>query len=396
MMAKLATFHQSDGKKIFGLHRAELIGLIVFLILVFLGSDFGAFKRDYFEAHSLAMTHLHGDGGLIYLLKTIPNSASGVLPLWLYGFSKSYYVHKIFSLLTSASILILIINGCKDSHVRKYLFCSVAISPMFISATSWMLPEIFALLLVYFVHACVKKEKLSWFSVPLSFLVPISRQTFIVPIALRLFFSPRKLAIWLSTAVAATAALGLLYLIWGGLVPPRLMKVHNTPSIKSGLVALLIFSLYFLPFNIKKILNEAVYFRRLTISILIGLACAMIGTRLPALYGGGYFFTRIEAWNVTGAILIETLLYSVFFYKARLNVLLFSIVASVSFCTTNYMFLKYVDFYVLAFLSYALSDISKEEALLFVDYAKSIFTFQIFSLIVSILFYYKAAIIGLL
>ncbi|MCD4486433.1 hypothetical protein LQR31_18315 [Chromobacterium vaccinii] len=378
------------------LKKIELTGLAIFIILVFLGADFGAFRRDYFEAHSLAMTHLHGEGGLVFLLKTIPNSASGVLPLWLYGFSNNYYIHKCFSLIISALILYFIIGCSERMDTRKYLFCSVAMSPMFISATSWMLPEVFALLLVYVVHAFVKRKHLIWFGIPLAFLIPISRQTFIVPIALRLFFSPQKIKVWFYTVVAATIALAVLYFIWGGLVPPRLMKVHNTPSIKSGLIALLIFSLYFLPYNIKIIFQKKIDYRKMAMAALVGLSLSVLGSKLPPLYGGGYLFTRIESWSIVISILSETLFYGVFFYAARLNVLLFSIVASASFCTTNYMFLKYVDFYVLAFLSYSLTDISEEEAINFAGYAKSVFIFQIFSLAAAVLFYYKVKILGLL
>jgi len=75
-----------------------ILPFFVFLICFLLELDFGAFKRDYYEAHSLGMDHLHSGNNLVKLIYSIPNSASGVLPLYIYGFFKGYYLRKYVSL----------------------------------------------------------------------------------------------------------------------------------------------------------------------------------------------------------------------------------------------------------------------------------------------------------
>ena len=63
------------------------------------------------------------------------------------------------------------------------------------------------------------------------------------------------------------------------------------------------------------------------------------------------------------------------------------LLASMSFITTNYMFLKYVDFYFFAFLAYGISDINESFQLVFTEYAQSGFVFEIFSFLAASVFY---------
>lgn len=359
------------------------LSLIIFLILVYIEKDFGAYKPDYFQAHSLAMSHLHGSLDIITLLQTIPNSASGMLPLWIYGFIDNFYLRRGLSILFVLIILLLVYFYAPNEEYKKYTLSSVALSPMLISATTWVLPEVFALLLIYMIHAF---NRFPLVTLPLSLMLPWARQTFIVPLILRGAFNPiNKLYFFINT-ILAIAGLGVLYLIWGSLVPPNLTKVHLTPGIKSVIYALLIFSLYFLYSNVKAVFNE---FKptKFLISIAISSIIVTLNFYSQGVYGGGYIFSRIENLIPYTAFIIEIALLTLLFYKTKTSVLIFCIGSSISFCTTNYMFLKYVDFYVLAFLSFGLSDIDEKNKLLFGSYAKSICAFQIFSLGLSFLYY---------
>lgn len=359
------------------------LSLIIFLTLVYLEKDFGAYKADYFHAHSLSMSHLHGNLDIVTLLQTIPNSASGVLPLWIYGFTDNFYLRRGISILFVLIILLLVYFYAPNEKYKKYTLSSLALSPMLISATTWILPEVFALLLIYMIHAL---NRFPLVTLPLSLMLPWARQTFIVPLALRGAFIPINKIYFFINFVFAFAGLGFLYLIWGSLVPPNLTKVHLTPSVKSVIYALLIFSLYFFYSNVKSVLNEF-KLTKFLISVTISFIIVTLHFYSQEVYGGGYIFSRIEKLIPYTAFIIEIALLTLLFYKSKISVLIFCIVSSISFCTTNYMFLKYVDFYILAFLSYGLSDIDEKNKLLFVSYAKSICVFQIFSLGLSFLYY---------
>lgn len=166
------------------------------------------------------------------------------------------------------------------------------------------------------------------------------------------------------------------------------MNIHITPSLKSSVVGLLIFSLYFFYQNITTLKNSPVDWSRLTISIIIAVVLIWINLLQPSLFGGGYIFSRIEASNLLFAGIFETALLTLFFYKTKINTIIFFLFASLSFGTTNYIFLKYVDFYIFAFLAYGISDIDEQSKQSYTNYARSCFMFQLFSISTAIIYYY--------
>jgi len=358
---------------------------IFFLTAYFLGADFGKFKPDYYQAHSLAMIHLHQDGGIFQLLRTIPNSASGVLPLWLYGFVQGFELHKFFSLCTFLCILIIVWRVTDLNEFGRYFLMALLISPMIISATAWVLPEIFALLILILIYALSNSYPV--LAVVLSALVPFCRQTFIAPLFGRLLFWPKNLMAYFAMGLVAFLGMVVLVYIWGGLVPPNLMAVHLTPSLKSPIVALLIFSLYFFQQNVMILRTSAISTPRFLIAIAFSALLVTIGLAQPPLLGGGFIFSRIEAYNLVIAWFFEVALLTLFFCSTMPNTIAFFTLASISFGTTNYMFLKYVDFYFFAFLAYGLSDINKQFKTSFAAYSRSGFVFEFFSISAAIIFY---------
>jgi hypothetical protein len=359
---------------------------VFFLTAYLLGADFGMFQPDYFQAHSLTMAHLHRGGDFLQLLRTIPNSASGVFPLWLYGFvDQGFAVHKAMSLCVFIAVLAVIWRITRLDEYGRYFVMALLVSPMMISATAWVLPEMFSLLAVLLVFALSSSYPL--LAVALSPLVPLSRQTFIVLLGGRLFFWPKNLAAYVGMGALAAVALAALVYVWGGPVPPNLAKVHVTPSVKSPIVALLIFSLYFLYQNLRGLRAAPLNVSRLAISGVVAVALVWVGLQQPPLLGGGYIFSRLEARSLLLAGAFEAALLTLFFYRTRINTVVFFALAALSFATTNFMFLKYVDFYFFAFLGYALSDIDERLKPLFTDYARSGFAFQLFSICAAIVFY---------
>lgn len=357
-----------------------------FFAAYWLGADFGKFALDYQEAHSISMLHLHQEGNIRELLRTIPNSASGVLPLWLYGFFDGFITHKIISLCVFIGVIALVFNSTRLNKYGRYFIMALLLSPMMISATAWILPEIFALLTMVLVCSLTVNHPKA--AVILSALVPLSRQTFIVLLAGRFFFRPKSLNVYFASALIASLSLSSLVYIWGGLVPPKLMNIHITPSLKSSVVGLLTFSLYFFYQNITTLKNSPVDWSRLTISIIIAVVLIWINLLQPSLFGGGYIFSRIEASNLLFAGIFETALLTLFFYKTKINTIIFFLFASLSFGTTNYIFLKYVDFYIFAFLAYGISDIDEQSKQSYTNYARSCFMFQLFSISTAIIYYY--------
>jgi len=357
----------------------------IFLIAYMLGADFGKFQPDYYFAHSITMSHLHRDGDFLQLLRTIPNSASGVFPLWLFGFFKGFQLHKIMSLCVFIGIVTIIWRATRLNMYGYYYLMALLLSPMMISATAWVLPEVFTLLTVVLVFMLTINHPN--IAVLLSPLVPISRQTFIVHLAGRLFFRPKNTVVFIAMCVMATLALASLVYVWGGLVPPKLRGVHLTPSIKSPINALLIFSLYFTYHNVSLLNKMPINLKKLAISVGVGSILVWMGLHQPPLLGGGYIFSRIEAKSIILSGLIETLLLTLFFYKTKINTIVFIILASMSFITTNYMFLKYVDFYFFAFLAFGISDINERFHIIFTEYARSGFMFEMFSLLVAGMYY---------
>lgn len=362
-----------------------LVCAIIFMGAYWLGADFGKFEPDYYQAHALTMSHLHQGGDFLQLLRTIPNSASGVFPLWLFGFFEGFAAHKFMSLCVFGSIVFAVWYATQLNEYGRYFIMALLLSPMMISATAWVLPEIFSLLVV--VVVCILSVNYPIFAVVLSALVPLCRQTFIVLLGGRLFFWPKNFAALIATGLVSSLALATLAYVWGGLVPPKLAGVHLTPSIKSPIVALLIFSLYFVYQNIAKLRSAPINPARIVLSLIAAVMLVWIGLNQPPLLGGGYVFSRIESRSLLAAGIFEAALLTLFFYQTRINTIVFFVLASISFGTTNYMFLKYVDFYFFAFLAYGLSDINEKLRPAFIDYARSGFVFQLVSILAAIAFY---------
>ena len=185
-----------------------------FLVSYLLGADFGKFEPDYYQAHALTMSHLHEEGDFFQRLRTIPNSASGIFPLWLYGFFEGFALHKFISLCVFTCTLAIIWRVTCLNDYGRYFLMALLISPMMISATAWVLPEIFALLTVVLV--CMLSVNHPVLAVALSALVPLSRQTFIVHLVGRLFFGPMKLRGYVAMVLVASLALAFLIYIWEG------------------------------------------------------------------------------------------------------------------------------------------------------------------------------------
>ena len=362
------------------------VAVLFFLFNFFSGIDYGAFSPDYYQAHLLTMIHLHKPNVNFFdLMRTIPNSASGVFPLWLYGFINGIYAHKFASLFVYLSIIAIVIKYSSLNSFGLMYLVSLSISPMIISATTWVLPELFALFLLICILMLGKNyPKLS---VILSFFLPLSRQTSIVLLFGRIFFKPANLYVYIATVLSAAIGLGCLIYIWQGLVPPNLAKVHMTSSIKSAIIALLIFSLFFLYANVRAIGLDKIKFRKLSLCILFSVLIVLIGLNQSNLYGGGYVFSRVESFNIVFAFILEVSLLAILFYSSSKPLILFCLFASISFATTNYMFLKYIDFYIFGFLGYYFTDIDENNKIKYLSYVKSVLIFEIFSIITAFLFY---------
>ena len=362
-----------------------LLFFLFFFIAYFLSLDFGAFEGDYSGAHLLTMIHLHKEASFIELLKTIPNSASGVLPLWLFGFFENYLMHKLVSLFIFFIMIFIIWYVTRFNEYGRYFTLALLTSPMIISGTAWAMPEIFGLFATILVFSLSLKQAKS--AIILSTLVPLARQTFIVLIVGRLFFIPKNFKTYVLMCLFAGIALIFLIYVWNGLVPPNLSR-HYTASIKSSIIALLIFSMYFTYDNLINLYKSSINLFRLTISLIFAIIIVLIGINEPPLDAGGYFFSRLEIKNLILTSLFEIILLSLFFYQTKLNTILFILFVSLSFVTTNVMFLKYVDFYFFCFLAYGISDIDPSFKKLFTNYSKSCFIFQIFSITTATIYYY--------
>ena len=114
-----------------------------------------------------------------------------------------------------------------------------------------------------------------------------------------------------------------------------------------------------------------------------------INSLQPELFSGGYIFSRLEKYLPILAFPLEALLLFIFFSMADISLILFALCSSITFCTTNGVLLKYVDFYVFAFLLYIISDITNEYKKNIMKYAKSIFQFEIFSFVLAFIYYQK-------
>ncbi len=386
----LSMYDLIKGHSVYGIATNRLvvfsICLFIFLVSFLFGADFGKFEPDYFAAHSITMRHLHGPGDILNLLRTIPNSASGVLPLWLFGFVGGIFTHKLLSLCIFLTIIGLIWHATKPDDYGYYFILGALLSPMMMSATAWVLPELFALLLVVLFCKLTKNHR--YVALMIAPLVPLSRQTFIVFLGARLLFLPKNLGAYLLGCVLAAGALGGLAYVWGGLVPPRLAGVHLTPSLKPAIVSFLIFTLYFAVHSFRVCVQTPFNRWRAAGSILASIVAVIVGLNADPLLGGGYIFSRLELLNLPLAVIIEITLISTFLYANKLSTIGFVLISSISFSTTNYMFLKYIDFYFFAFLSYGLSDIGEQYKKYFLEYAYSGLIFQIFSLTLALVYYF--------
>lgn len=366
-----------------------IVGLIIFFLSYALSADFGKYRPDYFDAHLLGMKHLHTQGNLFDLIKSIPNSASGILPLYIYGFFDSQFTHKILSLLFLFIIFFLIwINDLsKDKNYALLFISSMLISPSIISSAVWCLPEIFSLM-VFFL-ACNFFYSRYYLSVLLSFALPFCRQTFIVLIAYKAYFFTKDIKalrkIFFELFFSSCAIL-ILYLIWGGLVPPSKSAVHLTPSYKSFYISILIFGSYFLFDNVRRIntLKSFPFIRLIFYSVLSFFLTHFNFIQKPLL-GGGFIFSRIE--DMKWAFIFDFIFLLFFLVQSSGLVKFVVFLASMTFSTTNYLFMKYTDFFIFAFLFlyYLKPSYSNER---FYDYAKSIFIFEVFYLFLSCLYYY--------
>lgn len=363
--------------------------LLVFCVAFLVAADFGKYKPDYFEAHLLGMKHLHESGNIFDLIKSIPNSASGILPLYIYGFFDSQFSHKLLSLLFLFVIFFLIwINDLgKNKNYALLFISSMLISPSIISSTVWCLPEIFSLM-VFFL-ACNFFHSRYYLSVLLSFALPFCRQTFIVLIAYKAYFFTKDITAFKKIFFElffSSCAILILYLIWGGLVPPSKSSVHLTPSYKSFYISTLIFGSYFLFDNIRRINTlKSIPFISLIFYSILSFVLTHINFIQKPLLGGGFIFSRIE--DMKWAFIFDFIFLLFFLVQSSGLVKFIVFLASITFSTTNYLFMKYTDFFIFGFLFlyYLKPSYSNER---FYDYAKSIFIFEVFYLFLSYLHYY--------
>lgn len=369
--------------------KITLFGLVVFFILNFIYAvDFGAFKRDYYEAHSLGMDHLHSSLNIFNLMKTIPNSASGVLPLWLYGNTESFYLRKIFSLIIVFIIVYVVAYKTKLNKFGKYFIYSLLISPMIISSATWMLPEVFALLMLIIYLSFSQIHWLVRFL--FGFCIPLSRQTFVIfPPLYVLSRSTYDIKTLVTYGLPPILGLTFLYIVWGGLVPPRLAKVHYSQSILAPIYALLIISLYTFYHHIKYFISSRFDLSKFLLSSAVSLIVIIICLFSKPLLGGGYIFSRLQETNTIGFCILAYILLISLLYSGRKKAIFIFLVMSLSFITTNYMFLKYVDLYMFCFLATGVIPFDSQTIdIPYKDYAKSIFIFEIISYIISIIYYY--------
>ena len=365
------------------------LSLLIFCFAFLMSSDFGKYKPDYFEAHLLGMRHLHGPENIFDLIRSIPNSASGVLPLYIYGFFDSQLTHKFLSLLSLFTIFFLIwINDLSRSKNYALVFISsMLISPSVISSAVWCLPEIFSLMIFFL--ACNFFYSRYYLSLLFSFALPFCRQTFIILTAYKAFLFIKETSLLRKIFFElffSSCALLILYLIWGGLVPPSKAAVHQTPSYKSFYISILIFSSYFLFDNIQRLNTlKLISYQKLIFYSFFCLLLTHFNFIQKPLLGGGFVFSRIE--DMKWAFIFDFIFLLFFLLQSSGLVKSFVFLASLTFSTTNYLFMKYTDFFIFGFLFlYYVRPVYSNER--FYDYVKSIFVFEVFYLSLSYIYYY--------
>ena len=354
--------------------------LIIFFLIVVFGialqassPDYGAFERDYFQAHLLGMEHLGQIDIFFDQLVSIPNSASGVIPLTIMGLFDGYEQRYVINILMLMLTLFVFFKKSQINHFLLFL-SFIIFSPTFMSSLKWLLPEVMSISFVLLLFSLHRRHKLSRYL--MSIFVPLFRQTFIVFLALEgLLDFGKKLKDKFENGAVATLelkfavtpyretiaqlafgsiGLGFLYYFWGGLVPPKLAAVHNTFSVKASLTAFLIFGLYFSLFCIQKLfkLNSMPSTRKIVICLTAAVLFCLAYYHSEALAGGGYVFSRFEVIFPASVYLMLFVYVSLLLLFLPMPVLLSLIFFSLSFITTNHMYLKYVDQYMILLFGY--------------------------------------------
>ena len=343
------------------------------VVLQFSDPDYGAFKRDYFEAHLLGMEHLGQIEVFFDQLITIPNSASGVIPLTIMGLLDDYAQRYTMNIVVLLATLIVLFKKSKTDNFLLFL-TFITLSPTFMSSLKWVLPEVMSICFMLLLFSLNNKYNIIRYL--MSMFVPLFRQTFIVFLALQgvlevgkkikdrfderpkekfnLKFELSEYRETLIQLAFGAIGLGFLYYFWGGLVPPKLAAVHNTFSVKASLNAFLIFGLYFGVFCVRSFFTHSSQFSgpKLTFCVLGASLFCLAYFNSEALMGGGYVFSRFE---LMFPVLIYVLLFvyvSMLLYFLPIPILVTLIVLSFSFITTNHMYLKYVDQYMILLFGY--------------------------------------------
>ena len=347
--------------------------LVCGVALQFSDPDYGAFKRDYFEAHLLGMEHLGQIEVFFDQLTTIPNSASGVIPLTIMGLLDDYAQRYIMNIVVLLATLIVLFKKSRTENFLLFL-TFITLSPTFMSSLKWLLPEVMSICFILLLFSLNNKYNIIKYL--MSMFVPLFRQTFIVFLALQVLlevgkkikdrFNEKPNEIFalkfelseyrepLIQLAFGAIGLGFLYYFWGGLVPPRLAAVHNTFSVKASLNAFLIFGLYFGLFCVRSFFTHSSQYSgpKLTFCVLGASLFCLAFFNSEALEGGGYVFSRFE---LMAPILFYVFLFiyvSILLYFLPIPILITLIYFSFSFITTNHMYIKYVDQYMILLFGY--------------------------------------------
>lgn len=357
------------------------ISLLIFISLFLLSIDFGLYKSDYYLAHSITMNHLHEGSNIIDQIYSIPNSASGVLPLWIYGFFNNFYHHKLLSFMLCCALFYNLKLNIKDKNSFYLLSSLLLLSPSFISSAAWSLPEIFTITL--FVYFSFLNSSSFYLKFILSVLIPFCRQTFFTLVIIHFLESKNPKNIFF--IFGSLFGIFVLYLIWGGLVPPSKIQMHqNSFSLKSLTTSFLIISLYFLYYSYIKFINSNVISKKkIIISLSISAFLIFYSHISPPLEYGGFIFSRLEKFSSI-FYLFEFLLLVWVLYFLPTKLFFYIFLISLTLSTSNFIFVKYIDFllFSLIILIYIFKDSD------FILILKSFLFFQLFSLSLFLFYFY--------
>jgi hypothetical protein len=325
-------------------------------------------------------------------------SASGALPLWLQSQLDNLATRRVINILVWFLTLMLLFKCALKIELEKgviyLLLISYCLSPMMISSAAWGLSEIYALFFIYLATYLLINNYFIVLTPILFSSVILCRQNLIgLLVFLTCFINARII----KTASIVGALLGLLLLVylWGGLIP-RGLERHMTPSLRTFVYSIAIFSLYFI--FCKRIRRR---FNFLAI-ILISVSVALIVYLSPDLLGGGYIFSRIEKYSkFLNVLILSSAIYSIYTIRSNLLIILI-IISAITLSTTNYIFLKYIDFFVYFIFSIQILSIgyinSKKNINKFIEklcddknsiqmQVISIAIFQVFSILLSTIYY---------